>query len=328
MIQPACGALGIEPIRADTISEAGEITEQVFERLRDDDLVIADVTGGNANVMYELGLRHTKNKLTIQIGEREKLPFDITVIRTIQFVRSETGLIEAREKLQEAIRTGIKRGPRPVTATRLWLEFNAPVPGAPEVLEAEEGGDEEEPGFLDMLAATEEALPLLARVAEDITAVFEGIPALTDETMREMAESDARGAGAGGRLRVAQNLAGRLEEPANTLEQLAADFVGELGRMSPGISYYVGLIEQTPSLLDENEEAREFADAIREMARAAEGSLSQVDSLADVVQTFGQISTRLRPVSRRMSSAIRRISGTSRTIEEWGQRLDNVDTAA
>lgn len=41
------------------IAEPGEITEQVFQRLRDDDLVIADVRGGNANVMYELGLRHT-----------------------------------------------------------------------------------------------------------------------------------------------------------------------------------------------------------------------------------------------------------------------------
>ncbi len=94
--------------------------------------------------------------------------------------------------------------------------------------------------------------------------------------MREMSNSDARGGGAAGRLRVAQNLAGRLEEPADTLEQLAADFVGELGRMSPGISYYVGLIEQDPSLLEEG--AREFADAIREMARAAGGSLSQVDT--------------------------------------------------
>lgn len=327
VIQPACAALDIEPIRADTISEAGEITEQVCERLRDEGLVIADVTGGNANVMYELGLRHTKNKLTIQIGEREKLPFDITVIRTIQFVRNETGLVEAREKLQEAIKTGIERGPRPVTATRVWQELDGPVLEVGEVVEPEEDGDGEEPGFLDMLAETEEAIPLLVRVAEDITAVFEGLPALTDEAMREMAESDTRGAGAAGRLRVAQSLAGRLEEPANILEQLAADFIGELGRMGPGVSYYVGLIEQDPSLLDE-EAAKEFADAIQEMARAAEGGLSQVDTLADVVQNLGQISTRLRPVSRRMSSAIRQISGTSRTIGEWGRRLDNIDTGA
>ncbi|MDP9439370.1 MAG: hypothetical protein M3P49_11595 [Actinomycetota bacterium] len=320
VIEPACQKFSINPVRADQITESGEITEQVCERLRDDDLVIADVTGGNPNVMYELGLRHTKNRLTIQLGERGRLPFDISTIRSIQFRRSETGLVEARDSLEAAIRTGLERGPRPVTATRIFS--GAEVPG-----DTEPSGEEheEEPGFLDMLAEAEDAAPIFARVAEELTALFEGIPALTDDAMTEMSKSDARGGGAGGRLRVAQNLAGRLEEPANTLEQLAADFVGELGRMSPGITYYVGLIEQNPSLLHEDGGAREFADAIREMARAAGGSLSQVDTLADVVQTLGQISTRLRPVSRRMSSALRRIAGTSRTIEEWGRRLDELE---
>lgn len=62
VIEPAFQALNIQPVRADKIDESGEITEQVCQRLRDDDLVIADVTDGNPNVMYELGLRHTKNK--------------------------------------------------------------------------------------------------------------------------------------------------------------------------------------------------------------------------------------------------------------------------
>jgi hypothetical protein len=323
VIYPACQALEIEPIRADMIAEPGEITEQVFQRLRDDDLVIADVTGGNANVMYELGLRHTKNKLTVQLGEKERLPFDITVIRTIQFIRTETGLVEARTRLQETIAAAIRRGPQPVTATRVWLELGAGVPDVSEAVETEE--HDEGPGFLDMLAETEEAAPLLGRVAEELTAVFEELPAYTDEAMQEMAKSDARGGSAGGRLRVARDLAGRLEEPATDLEQLAADFVDGLQRMAPGISYLVGLIEENPSILDEDEGARQFADAIKQMAQAAKQSLAQVGTLADVLQELGKISTRLRPVTRRMSSAIRQISGTSQSIEDWGRRLDAVE---
>lgn len=325
VIEPACQALGIQPVRADRIDESGEITEQVCQRLRDDDLVIADVTEGNPNVMYELGMRHTKNKLTLQIGERGKLPFDIAAIRTIQFVRTETGLVEAREGLQRAIRTGIERGSQPVTATRVWLELNSPIPEMSEIVETEE--QDEEPGFLDMLAEAEEALPLLARVAEELAAVFEELPAFTDEAMREMAASDARGGGAGGRLRVAKKLATHLEEPATSLEQLAADFVSELQRMSPGISYQIGLVEEEPSILVSNEGARQFADAIIQMAQAAEESLKQVDVLADVVQDFGKISSRLRPVTRRMSLAIRQISGSSRIIEEWGERLNSADSS-
>ena len=60
VIEPACEAVGLVPVRADGLSRAGEITEQVFRRLRDDDVVIADLTGANANVMYELGLTWSK----------------------------------------------------------------------------------------------------------------------------------------------------------------------------------------------------------------------------------------------------------------------------
>lgn len=54
VFEPACAQFGLRPIRADRIADPGEIPEQIFLHLRDSDLVIADVTGGNANVMYEL----------------------------------------------------------------------------------------------------------------------------------------------------------------------------------------------------------------------------------------------------------------------------------
>jgi hypothetical protein len=59
VIQPACAGFGIPVVRADRISRPGEITEQIYRHLRDAHLVIADLTGANPNVMYELGLRHT-----------------------------------------------------------------------------------------------------------------------------------------------------------------------------------------------------------------------------------------------------------------------------
>jgi hypothetical protein len=72
------------------MSRQGEIPEQVVRELRDADVVIADPTDADPNVMHELGLRHTTDKLTIQIGERGRLPFDVSTIRTIQFVRTES----------------------------------------------------------------------------------------------------------------------------------------------------------------------------------------------------------------------------------------------
>jgi antitoxin component of RelBE/YafQ-DinJ toxin-antitoxin module len=131
VIVPACRAVGLEPIRADQIAAPGEITDQVFRHLRDDDVVIADVSGANANVMYELGLRHSINKLTIQIGEYGQLPFDLRNIRTIQFSRSNVGLIDARKELQHALEVGLVEGNDPVAATRIWLEKRADAKLAP-----------------------------------------------------------------------------------------------------------------------------------------------------------------------------------------------------
>jgi hypothetical protein len=116
VIEPACTAVGLVPIRADGLTQAGEITEQIFRRLRDDDVVIADLTNANPNVMYELGLRHTRNALTVQIGEYGRLPFDINIIRTVQFSRSRHGLVTARDELIAMLESGLTGQYDPVTA--------------------------------------------------------------------------------------------------------------------------------------------------------------------------------------------------------------------
>jgi hypothetical protein len=51
-----------KPVRADQITQPGVITTQVFTHLWNDDLVIADLTGGNPNVFYELAVRHIRRK--------------------------------------------------------------------------------------------------------------------------------------------------------------------------------------------------------------------------------------------------------------------------
>jgi hypothetical protein len=121
VIVPACSEHDIDPVRADQIAVSGEITEQVFRHLYEDDVVIADVSSGNPNVMYELGLRHTRDLLTIQIGEYGQLPFDLEAVRTIKFSRSERGLIDARKQLSKALSVGLSEGGDRVSATRIWL---------------------------------------------------------------------------------------------------------------------------------------------------------------------------------------------------------------
>ena len=73
-------------VRADELPQPGSITHQVIKFLYAADLVIADLTGVNPNVVYELAVRHSFNKTSIHlIDKAEQIPFDLKDERTIVF---------------------------------------------------------------------------------------------------------------------------------------------------------------------------------------------------------------------------------------------------
>jgi hypothetical protein len=73
-------------VRADELPHAGSITHQIITLLYNADLVVADLTGSNANVAYELAVRHSFNKVSIHIIDKaDTIPFDLKDERTIVF---------------------------------------------------------------------------------------------------------------------------------------------------------------------------------------------------------------------------------------------------
>jgi len=84
VIAPAATQCGYEALRADKISEPGIITSQIIQHLVEDPLVIADLSGWNPNVFYELAVRHAVRKPVVQIIQAgERIPFDVAGTRTI-----------------------------------------------------------------------------------------------------------------------------------------------------------------------------------------------------------------------------------------------------
>ena len=95
VIGPAVDECGYEARLADEIDEPGIITQQIVERLIEAPLVVADLTGHNANVFYELALRHAVRKPLVQlIQQGERIPFDVVVTRTIQINFPDPDAIE------------------------------------------------------------------------------------------------------------------------------------------------------------------------------------------------------------------------------------------
>ena len=105
ILAPILKGLGYESVRADMINQPGMITSQIIDHLIKDELVIADLTGNNPNVLYELAVRHTVQKPVVQImSSGEKLPFDIGQNRTIFF---DYGDLKSVESLKESLKKQI-----------------------------------------------------------------------------------------------------------------------------------------------------------------------------------------------------------------------------
>src|SRR5258708_36471708 len=77
IVKPVASDLGYEVERSDTYQKPGIINNQIIQLLHDSNLVIADLTGGNPNVFYELGVRDTLGKPEVlMMQEGEIPPFD------------------------------------------------------------------------------------------------------------------------------------------------------------------------------------------------------------------------------------------------------------
>jgi len=91
--------------RADDIYKPNPILEDILDNLSKADLIIAELTGRNPNVFYELGRAHEQGKYVIQICQNtEDIPFDLRHIRTIIYENSSDGC----EKLEKTIFKFIK----------------------------------------------------------------------------------------------------------------------------------------------------------------------------------------------------------------------------
>lgn len=83
-VEPAMEKLGLRVVRADHIGEPGMITSQIIEHIKKSKLTIVDLSYLNANVFYEMALRHSLRLPTVQlIRKKDKIPFDVAQLRTV-----------------------------------------------------------------------------------------------------------------------------------------------------------------------------------------------------------------------------------------------------
>jgi hypothetical protein len=98
LIVPSIEEADLEALRADEEQTGGIIHKPMFERLILCDYAVADLTTANANVYYELGIRHAvRPRSTVLIYEESsgRLPFDLSPMRALPYrINLEKGVID------------------------------------------------------------------------------------------------------------------------------------------------------------------------------------------------------------------------------------------
>jgi uncharacterized protein DUF4071 len=93
IFKPAIEATGLLPVRADEEQSHGFIHKLMYERLLLSEYAIADLTILNANVYYELGVRHAARPATtiMTMAGQAGLPFDVAGLRALPYSLDSTG---------------------------------------------------------------------------------------------------------------------------------------------------------------------------------------------------------------------------------------------
>ncbi|MCZ8023867.1 MAG: hypothetical protein O9282_14845 [Flavobacterium sp.] len=96
--------LGYQCLRADDLN--GQIIiEDIWIKITQAGFIVADVTGRNPNIMYEVGIAHTVGRPTILLTQNiDEIPFDFSHLRHIEYKTQFSDSIDLRTKLEDTIR--------------------------------------------------------------------------------------------------------------------------------------------------------------------------------------------------------------------------------
>ncbi|HAS6194976.1 TPA: hypothetical protein I7169_22275 [Vibrio vulnificus] len=106
IIKPAIDESDLYTARGDSLFRSTHIMDDIWNSIKDASLVVAELTGKNPNVYYELGLAHALKKPAILIASNiDDVPFDLRPLRVLVYDKNDPDWgMQLKENISNAIK--------------------------------------------------------------------------------------------------------------------------------------------------------------------------------------------------------------------------------
>lgn len=105
-VKKACDNLGLDCKKADDIWENSTFIQDIFELIFTSKVIVADFTGKNPNVFYEVGIAHTLGKTVIPITQSiNDVPSDLRHHRALIYHPNHQGYEDLTNEIDKRLRT-------------------------------------------------------------------------------------------------------------------------------------------------------------------------------------------------------------------------------
>ena len=334
-IKPVLGEAGFDVLRADDIQSTQNIVRDIFEAIVRSDLIVADLTGSNANVFYELGIAHALKRPVILLTQIiDDVPFDLRAYRLIEYNTYFTEIWKAKQTLADyakKFREGVLPTRDPVAD--FFPDGYLPVSASGDVnrpgdAESGAGGpvNSEPPGFLDSLVETEDHFNAMAEITRRLDSSLKdmtnGLTEATGNLERISANPNQSSA------RAAQNVCRRLSDKIRSfndvLEPANVEFAEAVNEAQETVAAVLSF--QGENIESTSRQVAEQRESLQALVDSGGGALDSLHYLVSGFEALPRVERRLDKEVQIGINGLHNMVGSLSRLVLWGSAaVDRMD---
>ncbi|GHH39056.1 hypothetical protein [Streptomyces candidus] len=306
IVHPACEQLGLTFLRADRLTEAGLPLDQLLRIVNEVDIVVADLSGSGAELLFGLGMRHALGRYTVHVAEETEQLLESGTTLRIPFPTQPADTGTARWRLTGLLKEMLGGDSRPSLP-----QGTVPEPGAKPTVEA----DEDAPGLFDWVVEVEAQMEAISGDMTDVESAFTDLVAMMELIGEEMARVDHPGASMNTRMAVINRLAKAIEGPADDLEVAAERFTARMQTNVDAFRAFLQWASSTPRS-EWPEGAEEVLEQFLVAPQAVQDAAGVFQEIMAVISMVGSSSRQLRRPSRQINTSLQTIFQSVAVLDE------------